>query len=73
MPAIVTIVDHGGHFDIMGANAESGIAVRVTDGNSTVATTAASGAGTFDGVFLTGILAVLLAGIAAPSRPRPAW
>jgi uncharacterized membrane protein len=31
------------------------------------------GAGTFDGVFLTGILAVLLAGIAAPSRPRPAW
>jgi uncharacterized membrane protein len=31
------------------------------------------GAGTFDGMFLTGILAVLLAGIAAPSRPRPAW
>jgi uncharacterized membrane protein len=31
------------------------------------------GAGTFDGIFLTGILAVLLAGIAAPSRPRPAW
>ena len=30
------------------------------------------GAGTFDGVFLTGILAVLLAGIAAPSRPGPA-
>ncbi|MGH6677929.1 MAG: DUF1614 domain-containing protein [Bradyrhizobium sp.] len=29
------------------------------------------GAGTFDGIFLTGILAVLLAGIAAPSRPRP--
>jgi uncharacterized membrane protein len=28
------------------------------------------GAGTFDGIFLTGILAVLLAGIAAPSRPR---
>src|SRR5215475_1563072 len=27
------------------------------------------GAGTFDGIFLTGILAVLLAGIAAPSRP----
>src|SRR3954452_6306353 len=27
------------------------------------------GAGTFDGVFLTGILAVLLAGLAAPSRP----
>jgi uncharacterized membrane protein len=31
------------------------------------------GAGTFDGIFLTGILAVLLAGLAAPSRPRPAW
>src|SRR6201994_4331254 len=31
------------------------------------------GAGTFDGLFLTGILAVLLAGLAAPSRPRPAW
>src|SRR5258707_441748 len=31
------------------------------------------GPGTFDGVFLTGILAVLLAGIASPSRPRPAW
>ncbi len=31
------------------------------------------GAGTFDGVFLTGILAVLLAGIASPSQPRPAW
>jgi uncharacterized membrane protein len=30
------------------------------------------GAGTFDGIFLTGILAVLLAGIAAPSRMRPA-
>ena len=30
------------------------------------------GAGTFDGIFLTGILAVLLAGIAAPSRLRPA-
>ena len=27
------------------------------------------GAGTFDGIFLTGILAVLLAGIASPSRP----
>ena len=26
------------------------------------------GAGTFDGIFLTGILAVLLAGIASPSR-----
>jgi uncharacterized membrane protein len=31
------------------------------------------GAGTFDGIFLTGILAVLLAGLAAPSRPRRAW
>jgi uncharacterized membrane protein len=31
------------------------------------------GAGTFDGIFLTGILAVLLAGLAAPSHPRPAW
>ena len=31
------------------------------------------GAGTFDGIFLTGILAVLLAGIASPSRPRTAW
>jgi uncharacterized membrane protein len=31
------------------------------------------GAGTFDGIFLTGILAVLLAGIAAPDRPRPAY
>jgi uncharacterized membrane protein len=31
------------------------------------------GAGTFDGVFLTGILAVLIAGIVSPSRPRPAW
>ena len=30
------------------------------------------GAGTFDGIFLTGILAVLLAGIASPSQPRPA-
>jgi uncharacterized membrane protein len=30
------------------------------------------GAGTFDGIFLTGILAVLLAGIVSPSRPRPA-
>jgi len=28
------------------------------------------GAGTFDGIFLTGILAVLLAGIASPERPR---
>lgn len=31
------------------------------------------GAGTFDGIFLTGILAVLLAGIGSPSQPRPAW
>jgi uncharacterized membrane protein len=31
------------------------------------------GAGTFDGIFLTGILAVLLAGIASPSQPRSAW
>ena len=31
------------------------------------------GAGTFDGIFLTGILAVLLAGIASPRRPRAAW
>jgi uncharacterized membrane protein len=31
------------------------------------------GAGSFDGIFLTGILAVLLAGIASPSRPRPVW
>ena len=30
------------------------------------------GAGTFDGIFLTGILAVLIAGIAAPPSPRPA-
>jgi uncharacterized membrane protein len=30
------------------------------------------GAGTFDGIFLTGILAVLLAGVAAPARMRPA-
>ena len=30
------------------------------------------GAGTFDGIFLTGILAVLLAGLVSPSRPRPA-
>ena len=30
------------------------------------------GAGTFDGIFLTGILAVLLADITSPSRPRPA-
>jgi uncharacterized membrane protein len=31
------------------------------------------GAGTFDGIFLTGILAVLLASIASPARPRPVW
>ena len=31
------------------------------------------GAGTFDGIFLTGILAVLLAGFASPSRPREVW
>jgi uncharacterized membrane protein len=31
------------------------------------------GAGTFDGIFLTGILAVLLAGIASPARPRQAY
>ena len=30
------------------------------------------GAATFDGIFLTGILAVLLAGIASPTRMRPA-
>jgi uncharacterized membrane protein len=30
------------------------------------------GAGTFDGICLTGILAVLLAGVAAPTRMRPA-
>ncbi|WP_050401817.1 DUF1614 domain-containing protein [Bradyrhizobium embrapense] len=28
------------------------------------------GAGTFDGIFLTGILAVLIAGMVAPARPR---
>src|SRR3974390_2487482 len=31
------------------------------------------GAGTFDGIFLTGIPAVLRAVIAAPSRPREVW
>jgi uncharacterized membrane protein len=31
------------------------------------------GAGTFDGIFLTGILAVLLAGLAAPAQPRATW
>jgi uncharacterized membrane protein len=31
------------------------------------------GAGTFDGVFLTGILAVLLAGIFVPREPATAW
>ncbi|MES5488163.1 DUF1614 domain-containing protein [Bradyrhizobium sp. INPA03-11B] len=30
------------------------------------------GAGTFDGIFLTGILAVLIAGVVAPARPSPA-
>lgn len=30
------------------------------------------GAGTFDGIFLTGILAVILAGIVTPSRQQPA-
>lgn len=30
------------------------------------------GAGTFDGVFLTGILAVLIAGVVTPAQPRPA-
>jgi len=29
------------------------------------------GAGTFDGIFLTGILAVLLAGLVSPAQPRP--
>jgi len=31
------------------------------------------GAGTFDGIFLTGILAVLLAGLASPARPQATW
>jgi uncharacterized membrane protein len=31
------------------------------------------GAGTFDGIFLTGVLAVLLAGIASPARPQATW
>jgi len=31
------------------------------------------GAGTFDGIFLTGIIAVLFASIAAPSRMRSNW
>jgi uncharacterized membrane protein len=31
------------------------------------------GAGTFDGIFLTGILAVLLAGLASPPRPHEVW
>src|SRR6201987_1742404 len=31
------------------------------------------GAGAFDGIFFTGLLAVLLAGIASPSRPREVW
>ena len=44
---------------------------RISDLGAPVASI--GGAGTFDGIFLTGILAVLLAGIASPSRPRPAW
>jgi uncharacterized membrane protein len=44
---------------------------RISDLGAPVASI--GGAGTFDGIFLTGILAVLLAGIAAPSRPKPAW
>jgi uncharacterized membrane protein len=44
---------------------------RISDLGAPVASI--GGAGTFDGIFLTGILAVLLAGIAAPSRPQPAW
>jgi uncharacterized membrane protein len=44
---------------------------KITDLGAPVASI--GGAGTFDGIFLTGILAVLLAGIASPSRPRPAW
>jgi uncharacterized membrane protein len=44
---------------------------RISDLGAPVASI--GGAGTFDGIFLTGILAVLLAGIASPSRPRPAY
>jgi uncharacterized membrane protein len=44
---------------------------RISDLGAPVASI--GGAGTFDGIFLTGILAVLLAGLAAPARPRPAW
>src|SRR4030088_1819105 len=44
---------------------------RISDLGAPVASI--GGAGTFDGIFLTGILAVLLAGIASPSRPRTAW
>ena len=43
---------------------------RISDLGAPVASI--GGAGTFDGIFLTGILAVLIAGIASPSRPRPA-
>src|SRR3981189_1973017 len=44
---------------------------RISDLGAPVASI--GGAGTFDGIFLTGILAVLLAGVATPSQPRPAW
>ena len=44
---------------------------RISDLGAPVASI--GGAGTFDGIFLTGILAVLLASLAAPTRPRPAW
>jgi uncharacterized membrane protein len=44
---------------------------RISDLGAPVASI--GGAGTFDGIFLTGILAVLLAGIASPARPRPAY
>jgi uncharacterized membrane protein len=40
---------------------------KITDLGAPVASI--GGAGTFDGIFLTGILAVLLAGIASPTRP----
>lgn len=42
-------------------------------GNLSAPVASIGGAGTFDGIFLTGILAVLLAGIASPSRPREVW
>jgi uncharacterized membrane protein len=44
---------------------------RISDLGAPVASI--GGAGTFDGIFLTGILAVLLAGLASPSQPRPAY